>query len=957
MPPGFPYLPPPGRSSKVPPLSSGSKTTRILLSDLLLARLPFGFGKDRRLNGPALQKILEREGSLLRDFSRRMPHTPLIQQRSGQDDSALRSAGFADLEAHPRRLVPTDNPAVVYVQLAFHYRSDQHTEYELNLGRIRVWARIEDPLYLRNRSHSVEQVRNNPRLREEYFRKVFGLLNAQSECNRELGEWMSDFLLPASGPDDRDFLATIQNFNHNIGIDHRRSTGGREPFRTALTGFDFAEQTPRRGPVALRLSMRPNQRTDGLFGQSVTSVLLGTRRGLAFRRNNGKVVFIPPGNAFEARFSRLVSEQADERLSRIARNSYRKTAEERIWGAKGECEAYFHNHDRFIMKGVEWTLEREGDNTPRVMGSHRNVATYCSGRHRVAVKAVPFESVGDLVRLVQTHQYVHGVQAGALLAQAKIHPRIRSEIMATVSSMLSARDQAPFADAQRAWKVPDRELSGRFTRNIGPLLHQVTVDYENKLMLTVLDWSAQGMLSDLQARKRLLEDCSLSHRLRMAANLMRNGHQLLADDVTHTDLKPENILNLPGAAFRAQQKARIKGWDSLDDADMRDLAVGEPILEGDFSGIHFGREGGIDNLAPGEGLPTSINYSSWRFTSIGLSEGTQPSVLRKRKHELPPIDALVLEQDIANRGATAWEIVYGSLVDCIPPAEEQRRIVARRTAEVRVAKHLDHAIRLRREGKEDPAVLAALDTAMEECDRRLLDLVSLRSETIDNKTRLSPLYQHARDNRHGVSVWLDTRVIEMLDHLACDFRRRNVTRQRVAKLYRTAETLLRAEATRLEVADRHIARNRRLKMVTYMNTSGLHLNADCGLLGLSDLPRQLERVAELVTRMPDPRRALAEFAQAWQAARQWGATAVDALVELHAAQRGTTVTDDNRGRKELHELVRETLLKEHRSQVELESRADEPQIRPPFLGLFERRRTQVCEACDEVSLSHTLDVE
>ncbi len=927
------------------------------MSDTLFARLPFAFGKDRRLSGSALQRVLEREQLLVRDFSRRMPHIPLIQHRTGQDDSALRSAGFAGLEARPRRLVPTDNPAVTYVELRFRYRTSDDEEYELAPGHARIWARIEDPLYLRNRSHSVEQIRNNARLREEYFRKLFVLLNAQSECNRELGEWMSELFQPGPEVNERDFLAAIQNFNHNIGIDRRHGCGEHQALRSALAGFDFAAQTPRRGPVAMRLSIRPHQRSDGLFGQSVTSILLGTRRGLALRRNNGKVVFLQPGNPFESRFVACIDELAEQRLACIARNSYRKTAEERIWGARGECAAYFHNHDRFTVKGVEWTLEREADDTPRVMGSHRNVAVYRSGQHRVAVKAVPFESVGDLVRLIQAHQFVHGVQVGALIAQAKVHPRIRSEIMTTVTSLLSEHEQEPFDDAGRAWKILDRELSAHFSRNIGPLLHRVKVDYEHKLMLTVLDWSAQGMLSDLHARRRLLEECSLSHRLRMAANLMQNGHQLLADDVTHTDLKPENILNLPGPAFRAQRKARIEGWDSLDDADLRDLAVGEPILEGDFSGIHFGREGGIDNLAPGEGLPTSINYSNWRFTSIGLSEGTQPSILRKRKGELPPITALVLEQDIANRGTTAWEIVYGSLVDCIPPDEERRRIAARKAAEERVAKHLDQAVRLRRSGEEDPEVLVALDTAVEQCDRRLLDLVSLRSETIDRKTRLSPLYQHARDNRHNVSVWLDTRVIEMLDHLACDFRRRDVTRQQVAKLYRTAETLFRAEAARLEAADRQIARNRRLKMVTYMNASDLHINPDCGLLGLAELPRKLERVAELVESMPDPRRALAEFAEAWQAARRWGASALDTLAELHAAQRGMPMGGDDRGRGELHELVRSTLLREHGNQVTLESRADEKLMRPPFLGLFERRRTRVCPETDQLQLSHTLDVD
>src|SRR5699024_10921690 len=128
---------------------------------------------------------------------------------------------------------------------------------------------------------------------------------------------------------------------------------------------------------------------------------------------------------------------------------------------------------------------------------------------------------------------------------------------------------------------------------------------------------------DFRARKRLLENCSLSHRLRMAANLFRNGHQMLDDDVTHTDLKPENILNKPGAAFSALQKARTQGWASLSRRELDSLMAGEPTLEGDFSGIHFGREGAVDNLARGEGLPTSIRYSSWKFTSLGLREGTQ----------------------------------------------------------------------------------------------------------------------------------------------------------------------------------------------------------------------------------------------------------------------------------------------------------------------------------------------
>lgn len=900
--------------------------------------------------------MLRREIGLVDEFSRRIPHIPLVQHRTGQDDSALGTACFADLEARPRRLFPTDNPAVVYVELAYRYTiPHEEAAYQANLGKTRLFARIEDPLCLKGRFRTVEAVRTKETLREAYFRRVFTLMAAQSDINRELGDWLKELLLPDNGASEIDLLAAIQNFNHNIITRTQLPGAGRDAFREAMQGFDFAVRTPSEGPVSLRLSVRPHRQDDGSYTQSVTNVLVGNSKGLAFRRANGKLQFLAPGNTFEKRFRSFVQARADGRLKSLRRNSWRRNAEERIWGGPGECEAWFHDNDRFVMKGLEWTLDRGEDEAPRVMGSHRNVAAYRCGRQRVAVKAVPFESAGDLVRLMQAHQYVHGVQAPALVAQASAHPELSDEILTSATSLLSERANVRARRGAAGRKAVETDWSGLFTRDIGPLLHQVTIDYEHKLLLAVLDWSEAGMLSDDEAQRRLLEECSLSHRLRMAANLFRNGHQMLEDDVTHTDLKPENILNQPGAAFRALLKARRKGWDRLSNQELEILTAGESTFEGDFSGIHFGREGAVDNLARGEGLPTSIRYSSWKFTSLGLSQGTQPTVLRKQGGELPRIDALLLEQDIANRGTTAWEIVYGTLVDCIPPEEEARRLKGRELAQERVGKHLAEVIRRKREGKrEDRQVMHDLESAMQQCDGRLLDIVSLRSETIKSKKRITPLFQHPRDNRNGLGVWLDPRVIEMLDHLACDFRRRDITRQQVAKLYQTAETLMRSEATRLERADRRTAANRRHRMVTYMYANGLHFNPDCGLLGLAELPRQLVEFAELVDRIPDPRRALNEFTATWTNLRLWGASVLDALGELQESGDTPTQASD-KGRAELYALVRSTLIKEHETLAREESRAGEERMQPAFLGLFERRRVRVYRDNDKLRLSHTVE--
>ncbi|MDZ7789279.1 MAG: hypothetical protein U5L08_02050 [Xanthomonadales bacterium] len=910
--------------------------------------------KDRELGESDLQRARRRERALIEEFARRAPHIPLVQQRTGEDDSALGTAGFADLEARPRRIFPTDNVAVTYVELAFRYVTSRDVAYRLNLGRTRLFARIEDPLYLNRRRHTVEAVRGDDALREAYFRRIYGLMQAQSDCNRDLGAWWRDFFLPDSGGSDCDLLSAIQYFDHNLLTGSRLPDSGRRAFQSAMQDFHPGEQLPRRGAFALRLSVRPHRHDDGSHSQSVTNVFVGNSRGIPFRADNGRVRFLAPGNAFERRFREHVDSTARDRLADLARSSWRRNAEERIWGGPGECEAYFHNHDSFVMKGLTWRVERCANGAPRVMGSHRNVAVYGNEGHRLVVKAVPFETAGDLVRLIQAHQYVHGVQAPALLAQACAHPELAEEILSTATSPLSSVRHVGPGDPSSARKALGEDWSALFRRNLGPLLHRVTVDFEHKLMLTVLDWNAGGMLSDIDARKRLIEECSLSHRLRMAANLFRNGHQMLADDVTHTDLKPENMLNLTGGAFRAQQRARSGGWPMLDPLEIDDLQRGERAIEGDFSGIHFGREGAVDNLPRGEGLPTSIQYSNWKFTSLGLREGSMPMVLKGREATMPPIDTLLLEQDIANRGTTAWEIVYGSLVDCIPPAEAARREASHQAARERVTGPLERVIRLKRQGREDPAIRRELRDALRTCDSRLLDVASLRSETIEHKRRITPLLQSARDNSAGQAVWLDTRIIEMLDHLACDFRRRDVNKLQVAKLYRTAEALFRAEARRLEHADRRTAVTRRLRMVAYMQARGLHFNPDCGLLGLERLPEQLEQATELVDRLPDPRLALSEFGETWRHVKQWDGGIARVLEHLEAAVGEVADRPDDAARKALGEFIRSAVLKEHQTRSRLESRAEEEKMRPPFLGLFERRRVRVYRQDGQLRFSHTV---
>src|SRR5699024_7759403 len=133
------------------------------------------------------------------------------------------------------------------------------TAHELNLGHTRLYARIEDPLYLEGRGHTVEQVRDSERLRSAYFRRVFALMAVQSDCNLELAEWFNELILPERDASEFDLLAAIQTFNHNIVKQRRSPGGGRDAFQRAMHDYDFSAHTPEEGPISLRLSVRPHR--------------------------------------------------------------------------------------------------------------------------------------------------------------------------------------------------------------------------------------------------------------------------------------------------------------------------------------------------------------------------------------------------------------------------------------------------------------------------------------------------------------------------------------------------------------------------------------------------------------------------------------------------------------------------------------------------------------------------
>src|SRR5699024_4586619 len=111
--------------------------------------------------------------------------------------------------------------------------------------------------------------------------------------------------------------------------------------------------TPEEGPISLRLSVRPHRQEDGSHSQSITHVLVGNSRGPALRTASGKVTFAAAGGNVERHFRAFVESRSAERLNSLERRSWRKNAEERIWGGPGECEAWFHNHESFVMKGLE----------------------------------------------------------------------------------------------------------------------------------------------------------------------------------------------------------------------------------------------------------------------------------------------------------------------------------------------------------------------------------------------------------------------------------------------------------------------------------------------------------------------------------------------------------------------------------------------------------------------------
>ena len=176
---------------------------------------------------------------------------------------------------------------------------------------------------------------------------------AQSACNRAMGRWWRDFFLPDAGGSDRDLLATIQFFNHNIVTNGLHSHLGRDHFCKVMSEFEFAGEGPAIGPVSLRQSVRPHRQDDGSYTQSITSLLVGNAsagRALFRSAQPQRLSFPRPGNAFEKRFQKLIAPSTKQTPRRPqAPVLDAAITEERTWGGPGECEGLFPQSRPFFV--------------------------------------------------------------------------------------------------------------------------------------------------------------------------------------------------------------------------------------------------------------------------------------------------------------------------------------------------------------------------------------------------------------------------------------------------------------------------------------------------------------------------------------------------------------------------------------------------------------------------------
>jgi hypothetical protein len=632
-----------------------------------------------------------------------------------------------------------------------------------------------------------------------YAHRLLALIIGQYHCNYANSQLLAGMLVAEQGVNET-YLAELLNYRGDTRLitdDMRRvSKRFREAFQSALHNLDFAKyfSDGAAAMLSLKLTFRrhaPETRHKG-FGQSATQLLVyDANQGIPVRSVTNKMAWIPLNRKLQATLEKQMGAYAKPVLEPL--REFEKESEQRGYRSRMDFKRYFADNKVITRHGLTGYCVK-------VLGPQKNIGRYVLNSDvfremkSIARKLESYQSATELLENFNRNAVAreHGSRQQALaLERCPEYAPAMVRFIFRLSDADSEDDHGIEPRYRRSFQklylnqTIAEATQGRDERWGPPMSHWQIVP-ARRMVIIDCDWAEGGTYDDSETRRRLSLDCSMSYRLRLAANILENGRRFLEKDIIHGDIKPANMYVLENQrAMEIQARLRKHGMREFKVLTKFELAAwrtGEQPLDGDFGTVWVGNTKG-DVVPPDRPKMFTQAYTSYRYIS---EEGADLIELNREQHTF-------------NYLVTATLIACGYVNDYMP--EDKLKHLGKRFSKAGKEAGLANQA-YRRSGELPEAEKEKLRRKAHE--KRILfrdALIELLQLYRRDYRVLSPLFQQARDNRSGKHIWLRPRMLELMRGNMNPEQLAGQNREQLMVLLDHFAAVMREEADHLETFD------------------------------------------------------------------------------------------------------------------------------------------------------------
>lgn len=748
-------------------------------------------------------------GELYREFNERHPSIDLDQCLS---DAALCGVQWLPVAIRTSSWHPE---GFEFVELQPYYVNADGTLSLLGFSRLRFGLAVHDLLVTSEGRFTPQDI--DP---VEYAHRLLAMVIGQYHCNHANSLLLAGMLVAEQGVNET-YLAELLNYRGDTRLisDDMRVAAKRfrDAFQSTLHNLDFEKYfaSPSAAMLSLKLTFRRHapQARGKPFGQSASQLLVfDGKRGIPVRGSNNRLCWIALNRKLQASLESQMAGYARPILKPL--RDYELECKQRGYRSRHDFKAYFSSNRVITRHGLTGYCVK-------VLGPQKNIGRYVlnSDVYRemksLARKLESYQTAPELLEQFNRNAVAreHGSRQQALaLERCPEYAQALLRFMFRLTDADSENDEHIEPRYRRSFQKLflnqsiAEAIAGREERWGPPMSHWQVVP-DKRMVLMDCDWAEGGTYDDADTRERLREHCSLSYRLRLAANILENGRRFLDKDIIHGDIKPANMYVLENQrSMEIQNRLRKHGmreFSELTRFELRAWRVGEQPLDGDFGTVWIGNTKG-DVVPPDRPKMFTQAYTSYRY----ISEDNADLIELNR------------EQHTFNYLVTATLIACGYVNDYLP--EDRLRQLGKRFSKAGKAAGLANQAYRRSADLPEPEREQLRRTAHE---KRILfrdALIDLLQLYRSDYRLLSPLFQRAEDNINARVIWLRPKLLERLRSNMNPEQLAGQTREQLMVLLDHAAALLREEAEYLETSQE--ANESRAEYLRYMREHKLRFN-------------------------------------------------------------------------------------------------------------------------------------